>query len=149
MKKLMISAFVFLFIMILPICVYAAQPNANLEIKSGIDNFDKAESTFDESRTISGLADNGASVVIGVYTKNTKGELKANESYTISVGPSGLFSQSIDLCLGENVVQITASQEGVLDTAKTAVIKRKNRAIKDKLENEISIPGIQSFLYFP
>lgn len=111
------------------------------EITGGIDYFDKTESTFDTSRTITGLSEDGSVVDICVYTVNTKGDLVERDSYTFDVGVSGIFSQDIDLYVGENVIIASSTMEGKETTELEATIRRKKKAIKVELENSISLPG--------
>ena len=65
-------------------------------------------------------------------------------SYQIEVGPVGLFSQTVELEIGENVVSVVAEKEGKKSSSGQCVIKRKNRQIKKELETGVSIPGISS-----
>lgn len=115
--------------------------SVEFEITDGITLSKKTESTFDDSRTISGVAEKGALIVIRVSTKNAEGDLEENACYDMEVGASGLFSQAIELEIGENVVEITASKENHETISKQTVIKRKKREIKKELENTICIPG--------
>lgn len=139
-------------ISLIPYSVYAGSLTAapadleeleviDFEITDGILSSKKTESTFDDSRTISGVADQGALIVISVSTKDAEGDLEENASYDMEVGASGLFSQTIELAIGENIVEITASKDGCEPIIKDAVIKRKKREIKTELEKVISIPG--------
>lgn len=120
-------------------------PAVVFDVSSGIKSFDKTESTFDESRTISGSSEQGAVIAISVSTKNADGNLKVNSAYNIEVGASGLFSQTIELAVGENVVKISVCKDGCSAVDEEATIKRKKREIKNELENGISIPGDSSF----
>lgn len=110
-------------------------------ITDGIDFEKKTESTFDESRTISGSAQEGTNVSISVYLKNASGALKEQSTYGIEVGTSGLFSQAVELSIGENVIKIKAEQEGFESISEEACIRRKSREIKTELENGVTIPG--------
>lgn len=128
-----------------PLTAESTEQEENTEVEfsitDGIDFDKKVESTFDESRTISGSAQEGTAVSISVYLKNANGELKEQSAYDIDVGASGLFSQAVELSIGENVVKITAEKEG-FDSVKTETcIKRKSREIKTELENGVTIPG--------
>lgn len=115
--------------------------SVEFEITDGITRSKKTESTFDDSRTISGVAEKGTLIVISVSTRNAEGDLEENACYDMEVGASGLFSQAIELEIGENVVEITASKDERETVSKKAVIKRKKREIKKELENTICIPG--------
>lgn len=116
-------------------------PDVTFAVSGGMKTDNKTESTFDESRTISGSAEKGTKITISVGVRNADDKLKESCSYELEVGISGLFSQTIDLSLGENVVEITAEKEGFHSVSEEAVIKRKKRDIKTELENGISIPG--------
>ena len=104
----------------------------------------ESESTFDESRIISGTAQEGVTVEISICTKTSSGELRERDCYVTEVGLSGLFSQTVDLRLGENIIFITASKQDAETVEQEYKIKRKQRIIKEKLENSIFIPGESS-----
>lgn len=110
-------------------------------LTGGIKDDGTAESTFDESRTISGKSEDGSVIDIVVYKKNASGELEESSSYNIGIGASGLFSQAVDLQIGENLVVLDAQMDGCITIHKEIVIKRKKREIKTELENIISLPG--------
>lgn len=142
MKKILFGFVLIFGIIISSMSVFAGQTNnVQLEITGGIKYYDKAESTFDEERSITGLVEEGATVDIYVYTKNIKGELVERNVYAFDVGASGIFSQNVNLYIGENVITISAMKEGKETTSTQATIKRKKQEIKKELENSISIPG--------
>jgi len=121
---------------------YAGEKDvAQVEFTGGVDFEKERISTFNDSKQISGSAESGTVIKITVYTVNLRGNLRERESYEIEVGKSGLFSQSIDLRLGENLVEFSACLEGKEDFIDEVVINRKERGIKYKLENEIYLPG--------
>lgn len=153
MKK--ISA-VFIFAMLfcsLPYIAYAGPLNAtevveenqerelDFSITSGIDLSKKSQSTFDSSRTISGVAEQGTAVEINVSTKDADGEWNDPVRYETLVGASGLFSHTVTLALGDNLVEVSASLEGCETVSQSTVVKRKKMEIKTELENTISVPG--------
>lgn len=155
MKKIVVASAIFMLLCVAPVCAYAGPhnspvgqttkeetlPSVSFSVTSGMKTDKKTESTFDDSRTISGSADQGAAIAIDVYTKDASGELVVSSNYSIEVGASGLFSQTIDLELGENVVTVTAEKDGYSSVCEEATIKRKKRDIKKELESGISIPG--------
>lgn len=151
MKKYLFALTFLLLLCFAPASAYAAPLTAqesqqeaqklDFGITDGINQDKKTESTFDESRTISGSAQEGTAVSINVYTKSASGALNKKSEYGIEVGASGLFSQAIALSVGENVVKITAEKEGFESVYAEACIKRKSREIKTELENGVSIPG--------
>lgn len=124
---------------------YAAQeevlPLTEVYITGDIDFEKDSLSTFDNAKTISGTAEEGTKIIITVSTKNAKGELKVNDEYEFTVGISGLFSQSIDLSLGENIVDFKAEYDECFPAEYEVVVKRKKAAIKDELEKSVALPG--------
>lgn len=156
MKKSIFALTIIAFLCVAPISVYAnplteppiqeesmdeIQEDVEFSITGGIES----KSTFDESRTISGSAEQGTKIAISVSSKDVNGDLSESACYKIKVGVSGLFSQMIDLELGENIVTITAEKEGCNTVDEEVIIKRKSREIKNELENGISIPGNNTF----
>jgi len=116
----------------------AAEVNVSV---TGDLNFEKDKvSTFNESKTISGTAEKGTDIDIIVYTKSFYGRFKEVESYSIKVGDSNLFSQALGLRVGENYIEFRASKDGLKDYYKSVTVNRKNKAIKNQLENSIYIP---------
>ena len=67
--------------------------------------------------------------------------MKESANFQLEVGASGMFSQTVELSLGENVVAITASKEGYETVNEETIVKRRNITIKNELENTVSIPG--------
>ena len=156
MKRILFAMTVLLLLSVAPVSAYADTLNAvdsnpetvttqlqevEFTVSGGIRTDGKTEATFDETRTISGSAEEGTLVTINVSMKDASGETESEDSYSLEVGVSGLFSQTIDLCLGENVITVTAEKEGLASVCEEATIKRKKRDIKTELENGISIPG--------
>lgn len=118
---------------------FAAENNIGFEITGGLDTAKDSIVTFDGTRTISGKADNGTDVKIIVYTKNSVGKYREKYNYELNVGLSGLFSQTVTLNLGENLICINAEKNG--ETAGEEVtVKRKADNIKNELENGIYLP---------
>ena len=109
-----------------------------IEITGGIDMEKDSESTFDETRTITGKAECGTVIIINVYAYNEDGELALMKTYETEVGASGHFSKSIDLFEGENVI-IIGTDDGSANFA--ALIKRKSEEIKNRLERVVCMPG--------
>lgn len=153
MKKLSAVFICAMFFCLLPNTIYAGPLNAaevmeevqekelDFRITSEIDLSKKSQSTFDSSRTISGVADQGTAVAINVSTKDADGEWKDPVCYETLVGASGLFSHTVELTLGDNLVEVSASLEGYETISKSTIIKRKKMEIKTELENTISVPG--------
>ena len=98
-------------------------------------------STFDDAKQISGTAECGTAISIKVYTVTSKGKLLEKESYEIEVGKSGIFSQNVELRLGENLVELTALQQGKEETVQEITVNRKKSSIKRKLQSEMYLPG--------
>ncbi len=61
--------------------------------------------------------------------------------YKVNAEASGIFSQSIDLEVGDNTVVLVFEKEGYKTEIKQFSITRKNRNIKEALENGIVLPG--------
>lgn len=117
------------------------QPLASFEITSGLPK--ETESTFDDSRIIIGLAERNSLITISVshvVGEDDEEEPELTDYFEITVGASGMFSQSIDLQMGENTVTVTAAK-GKCQSTKVAVIKRKDMGIKLELEQGLALPG--------
>ena len=139
-KSLLVSTIVFC--MSLPCFsayAFAAENNIGFEITGGLDTTKDSIVTFDSTRTISGTADNGTDIKIIVFTKNSVGKYMEKYDYELNVGLSGLFSQTVSLNLGENLIYINADKNGVIAGEKVTV-KRKADNIKNELENGIYLP---------
>lgn len=125
-----------------------ALPVERFEITGGIDGTKEIETTFDKTKTISGTAEEGTEIIISVYEPNEKNQNDENDdeeftelnSYTLIVGPSGIFSQTIDLEVGENYIVISANKDDKNSSFET-IIKRKKSEIKTELEKGIVLPG--------
>ena len=148
MKKFSIAFIVVMLFCFAPVLVYArpldaetAAQELGLSVTSGIDMSKETQSTFDDSKIIAGVANQGTAIEISVSTKDANGELTENALFEIEVGASGIFSQTVELSLGENVVAITASKEGYETVNEETIVKRRNITIKNELENTVSIPG--------
>lgn len=151
--KSVIGVIVLIFIMMLPFTVMASDtgllPSAHeatnteqlvFKITSGVDTSKNKESTFDKKRTITGTAEEGTKVTISIYTGNEASDNLKNE-FVIDVGASGIFSQTVELELGENIINIKVEKENFSTQTKKFVISRKDREIKQELESAIILPG--------
>ena len=67
--------------------------------------------------------------------------IDGNSEEEISVGKSRLFSQSVDLRLGENRIEISALKEGKEVFSDSVIVNRKESFIKRRLESSIYLPG--------
>ena len=148
MKKFSIAFIVVMLFCFAPVFVYArpldaeaAKQELGFSVTSGIDMSKQTQSTFDDSKTIAGVANQGTAIEISVSSKDANGDLTENANFVLEVGVSGIFSQTVELSLGENVVEITASKEGYETVSEETIIKRRNITIKNELENTVSIPG--------
>ncbi|MEI3163214.1 MAG: hypothetical protein V8S74_07425 [Lachnospirales bacterium] len=150
MKKLLLSllAVVAATIVILAVPVAAnAAPVNNFKITSGINTAKSSEITFDSTRVVSGTAEPGSKITITLYeptTVNGTTTYKYIRSYTITVGSSGIFSQSISLKEGKNYVVVAARKDGKYSEVKTT-ITRKNAVLKATLSQSIAVPGGRSW----
>lgn len=150
MKKLLLSLFAVIAatIVILAVPVVAnAAPVNNFKITSGINTAKSSEITFDSTRVVSGTAEPGSKITITLYeptTVNGTTTYKYIRSYTITVGSSGIFSQSISLKEGKNYVVVAARKDGKYSEVKTT-ITRKNAVLKATLSQSIAVPGGRSW----
>lgn len=116
-------------------------PVVEVEVTGGVD-FDKEKiSTFDDAKTISGTADEGTVIDIVVYKRFSNDKLRETSSYYIEVGESGLFSQAVDLSVGENYIEFCASKKDCDNLEYGVTVNRKKKSIKMQLESSIYIPG--------
>ena len=63
------------------------------------------------------------------------------DPYPVEVGESGLFSQPVELYIGENVIDFSAGLEDCENIEMETTVTRKNKEIKAKLESSIYVPG--------
>lgn len=147
MKKIMtILATTFLLIFSNSFLAFAAsasnEENNSFAITGGINFSKESESTFDKTRTIVGKAEEKSIVTVTVYEKllEKQEELKEIEKYKIVVGASGYFSQTINLSIGENVVEIKVKDIDKKSSSISTSITRKKSEIKNELEQAIILP---------
>lgn len=116
----------------------------NFKITSGIDTSKSSEITFDSARVISGTAETGAKVSITIYEpyKDASGKTayKLIRTYNLTVGSTGIFSQSVSLKEGVNYLVVTARKDGKYSEIRTT-INRKNKVLKSVLSQSIAVPG--------
>ncbi len=150
MKKLIFTFFAILtlaFVMLaVPASAHAAEVN-NFKITSGINTAKTSEITFDSTRVVSGTAEAGSTVTITLYEPVTiygTTTYKYIRSYNVTVGSSGIFSQSVSLKEGKNYVVVAASKNGAYSEVKTT-ITRKNAELKATLSQSIAVPGGSSW----
>ena len=117
--------------------VYNGEPDV-IEITGGIDMDKRYESTFNDTRTITGRAERGTIITIDVCTQDDEDVLTVMKSYEIEIGVSGFFSKNIKLFEGENII-IISTEDG--SASVMALIKRKSEEIKNRLERGVCIPG--------
>ncbi len=148
MKKLiLILATIFLLTLSNSFLAYAAsisdsEVNSSFSITSGLDFSKGAKSTFDKSRIVTGKAKEGSTVTITVYEKllEKEEELKEIDKYEIVVGASGYFSQTINLNVGENIIDINVTDINDKSASISTSIIRKKSEIKNELEQAIILP---------
>ncbi|GFI61644.1 hypothetical protein IMSAG049_00805 [Clostridiales bacterium] len=150
MRKIkLLAALTVMMTMLISLNAYAAEyfgEEDAIEITGGIDMDKEKESTFNDTRTITGRAEKGANITINVCIENEdydefdEEDLKfiVLDSYDIEIGVSGYFSKNIKLFEGENIIIIGTedNSSGII-----AYIKRKDVKIKDRLERGVCIPG--------
>lgn len=118
--------------------------DVKFSIIGGIDLSKDNKGTFDKSRTITGKANEGSIITITSYEKLPQKEekLKNTYEYSLVVGPSGYFSQNVDLVIGENIIVIEMKNNENVYKIKTN-IKRKKSEIKNELEQAIVLSRIR------
>lgn len=124
------------------VCANAASPVSNFKITKGITK--SSEITFDSTRVISGTAETGAQISITIYEPYTNSAgntaYKLIRTYNLTVGSTGIFSQSISLKEGVNYLVVTARKDGKYSEIRTT-INRKNKVLKSVLSQSIAVPG--------
>ncbi len=129
------------------VSVSAAAPVDKFAITGGVDTSKPIEITFDSTRIISGTAEKGAEIEIAVYEQKANADgttyLSAVNTYGLTVGSTGIFSQNVDLIEGKNYVVIAADKDNKHSQA-SATINRKGHAIKSVLSQYIALPGQKS-----
>ena len=143
-RKDLILGVVFCLILLLSVPVYASEDQTNaasfVTISGDLDFSDEKVSTFYEERTVSGTAPEGTKITITTYKKGFIGRLKEQDSFEMTVGSAGVFSQIVPLRIGENVVVFQVAYEDEMYEA-TLTVNRKKQEIKLELENAIFLPG--------
>ncbi len=148
MKKLLAGLMILMGIITAQsVSVLAAAPVDKFAITGGVDTSKPVEITFDSTRIISGTAEKGAEIEITVYEQKAKVDgttaLNAVNTYSLTVGSTGIFSQSVELIEGKNYVVI-AAQKDDKQSQVSATINRKGHAIKSVLSQYIALPGQKS-----
>ena len=136
MKKLTLTlAIIFLLTLFNGFLVFAAsasnsEVDSGFSITSGLDFSKEAKSTFDKAITITGKAEEGSTITITVYEKllEKEEELKEVNKYKIVVGASEYFNQTINLVIGENIIDINVNKDNK-SYSNTTSIKRKKSEI--------------------
>ena len=150
MKKLTLTlATIFIFNVFNSFLVFAAsasnsEADSGFSITSGLDFSKETKSTFDKTITITGKAEEGSTITITVYEKllEKEEELKQINKYKIVVGASEYFNQTINLVIGENIIDINVNKDNK-SYSNTTSIKRKKSEIKSELEQAIVLPRIR------
>lgn len=140
---------VFFSLFIFPMSILAGPENTSLhfEITGGL--LKDFEVTFDEKRNVTGSApkDTEITILISVPSPHTEAEpfYDLLETYSYTIGSSGVFTQFISLPLDESIIQVTAilNEEAITQTCK---IKRKPAEIKKELEKGLVLPASKIFV---
>lgn len=149
MKKLLAGFIIFISVITAQtVCALAAStsvtvPVEKFSITAGIDTTKTSDITFYSTRIISGTAEKGADIAISVYetvTVDGQESLKLVNGYSLTVGSTGIFSQTIALSEGKNYVVVEAKKDGKYSKASTT-ITRKESGIKIDLSKCIALPG--------
>ncbi len=116
----------------------------NFKITGGISLDKPSEITFDSTRVISGTAEKGAKITITLYEPYTTADgttaYNIIRTYSVTVGNTGIFSQSVSLREGKNYIVVAAYKDGRYSEAKTTV-NRKNKVLQAVLSQSIAVPG--------
>lgn len=147
MKKLF-STLILIFILSFLNCIItlaatqSKTEDSNFSITSGIDLSEQTKTTFDQNKTITGYAPVGSTISITVYEKlpDKKEKLNLIENYSIIVGSTGYFNQSINLNVGENIININVLNDKKTIDSVSTTIKRKKSEIKNELEQGFNLP---------
>lgn len=122
----------------------AATPVDNFKITSGISEGKSSEITFNSTRVISGTAEKGSQITITVYEPYTTAAgttaYSVIRNYSLTVGNTGIFSQSVSLKEGRNYIVVAARKDGKYSEARTT-INRKNKVLQSVLSQSIAVPG--------
>ncbi len=144
LKILFVVAVAFCLAIPFSINAQAAPAVSNFKITSGFATNKTSEITFDSTRVISGTAEKGAKISITIYEPYTnsagKTAYKLIRTYNLTVGSTGIFSQSISLKEGVNYLVVTARKDGKYSEIRTT-INRKNKVLKSVLSQSIAVPG--------
>ena len=136
MKKIPTLFITFILTIAFSLSVYA-KPFDCYKLSGNVNFEENTESTFDESKIISGTAPCGTTVIITVSNTDTA----KRDTFEITVGASGIFSKVFTLDNGENTIAITLYLDGYDTVEKETVINKKDNKIKHALKKGICIPG--------
>lgn len=126
----------------------SSKPLNKFAITNGLEY--KTEYTFDEKRTITGIADKDSIITISILEKIDSKKTESDEFLTLEtydnivVGKSEIFSEDITLKLGESIIKIEAIK-GNSQSQVIFYINRLDTKVKSQLEN-IVLPN-QKFNY--
>jgi hypothetical protein len=144
------------FAVIMMICVLAvptsaagaALPVEKFAITGGINTDKTSEITFDTTRVISGTAEKGAQVTISLYepvVSNGQTTYRLIRNYSLTVGSTGIFSQSVSLMEGKNYLVVAAAKTDANGVSRYSEVRttitRKDKVIKSVLSQSIAVPG--------
>ncbi|MDR2940722.1 MAG: hypothetical protein LBV08_10465, partial [Clostridiales bacterium] len=101
-------------------------------ITSGLEK--KEEYTFDDKKTISGLANTNTKISFQIFRKNDKNEFVLVENSPVIVSKPGIFNKELNLELGETKLVILAEYKRKNARAEV-IIYRLDPGIKEELEN--------------
>lgn len=142
MKKLFASLVIILCFVVLHSMAVMAAPSQveGFEITGGIDVDKDYSTTFDSTRVISGTAQKGADITIDICRPVENSAPVVLNSYNLTVGSTGIFSQCVNLYEGKNYIEITARKDESVSECSTTV-NRKGKVIKAVLSQYIALPG--------
>ncbi|HAG04212.1 MAG TPA: hypothetical protein DCG28_02120 [Lachnospiraceae bacterium] len=143
MRKLIFTAIFFVTVFFVSsVCVNAEVQG--FKITSGISADKSSEITFDSVKVISGTAAKGTDISITVYEPYTAADGSVQytvlRNYAVTVGNTGIFSQSVSLKEGKNYVVVVAKNGDSSSEVRTT-INRKNKILQTMLSQSIALPG--------
>jgi len=144
MKKVLFSVLVLLFVMSINVFAYAnsfENDKKLVEITSSFNFADEKISTFNNEKTLTGSAPEGTVIEISISTRNFTGKFKEVDFYTMEVGKSEIFSQAVNLSVGENLITMQVIKGRQVIEEENVIVNKKKRSIKTQLETSIYVPG--------
>lgn len=106
------------------------------KVKNNLPKLENENVTFDTKRVFSGFVETGTFITFLVETKTAKGFSDVFEK-TVEVGASGLYSETINLSVGENIIYILAGNLDNMETILETSVVRKSMDVKNCLKDTV------------